>query len=156
MDSAMTSGPRPAAGASLARKWFVLLAHAFVAWALCGATMGIGQAVTTEQTAIVVHAVAAPFIFALVSRHYFVKYGYTGPLATAAIFTAFVVLVDFFLVALVILRSVEMFGSALGTWIPFTLGFLSTYVTGRAVEAQKDQDRIRVGGASGARPVSSG
>jgi hypothetical protein len=42
----------------------------------------------------------------------------------------FVILVDFFLVALVINRSLEMFASPLGTWIPFALIFASTYLTG--------------------------
>jgi len=38
--------------------------------------------------------------------------------------------VDFFVVALLIMGSLEMFGSALGTWIPFALIFASTYLTG--------------------------
>jgi hypothetical protein len=37
---------------------------------------------------------------------------------------------DFFLVAMVINRSFEMFTSPLGTWIPFVLIFASTYLTG--------------------------
>lgn len=48
-------------------------------------------------------------------------------------FVGFVIVVDFFLVALVIERSLEMFASPLGTWIPFALIFTSTYVTGRRV-----------------------
>ena len=36
----------------------------------------------------------------------------------------------FFVVALLINRSFEMFASLLGTWIPFALIFLSTYLTG--------------------------
>jgi len=37
---------------------------------------------------------------------------------------------DFFLVGLLIQRSLVMFTSALGTWIPFGLIFLSTYLSG--------------------------
>ncbi len=37
---------------------------------------------------------------------------------------------DFLLVALVILRSLAMFASLLGTWIPFALIFTATYLTG--------------------------
>jgi hypothetical protein len=37
---------------------------------------------------------------------------------------------DFFVVATLILRSFEMFTSLLGTWIPFTLIFTSTWLTG--------------------------
>ena len=35
-----------------------------------------------------------------------------------------------FLVALVIIQSLAMFASVLGTWIPFALIFASTYLTG--------------------------
>jgi hypothetical protein len=38
--------------------------------------------------------------------------------------------VDFFVVALLINRSLDMFASLLGTWIPFALIFTSTYLTG--------------------------
>jgi hypothetical protein len=37
---------------------------------------------------------------------------------------------DFFVVAILIQRSLEMFASVLGTWIPVALIFLSTYLTG--------------------------
>lgn len=111
----------------------VLLAHAFVAWALCGAVMGIGQAVTTEQNAIIAHAIAAPIIAFGVSLFYFTRFNYTTPLLTATVFVGFIIVVDFFLVALVILKSLEMFTSPLGTWIPFALIFLSTLLTGRWV-----------------------
>ena len=107
------------------------MAHAAVGWALCFATIGIGMAVTTERNALIIHAVGAPVFFAAVSAHYFVRYGYTAPLVTAVTFTGFVVVVDFLLVALVLLRSVEMFTSPLGTWIPFALIFVSTWATGR-------------------------
>jgi len=39
--------------------------------------------------------------------------------------------VDFFVVGLVINRSLEMFTSVLGTWIPFALIFASTWLAGR-------------------------
>jgi len=115
------------------RKIATILAHAFVGWALCGATMGIGMAVASLQNAVVVHAILAPVFFALVSLFYFRRFGYTAPLQTAGLFVAFVVVIDFFLVGLVINRSLEMFTSLLGTWIPFALIFASTYVTGMVV-----------------------
>jgi len=40
---------------------------------------------------------------------------------------------DFFVVTLLINRSLEMFTSLLGTWIPFALIFTSTYLTGLLV-----------------------
>jgi hypothetical protein len=43
---------------------------------------------------------------------------------------AVVVLADFFLVALVINRSMDMFRSVIGTWLPFLLIFVATYIAG--------------------------
>lgn len=112
------------------RKLATILIHAFVGWALCGATMWIGMAMTSIENAQIVHAIGAPIYFASISLIYFKKFNYTTPLQTAMIFVGFVITVDFFLVALVINRSLEMFTSLLGTWIPFALIFTSTYLTG--------------------------
>jgi hypothetical protein len=113
-----------------ARKLIVLLLHAFVGWLLCAATMGIGMALTTLEIALVVHAVAAPIFFAVVSIVYYSKFNYTGPLATATTFVGFVMVVDFFVVGLLINGSLAMFVSLLGTWIPFALIFTSTLLVG--------------------------
>ena len=112
------------------RKLLIILSHAFVGWALCFATMGIGMAVTTLQNALIVHAIGAPIFFAIVSLIYFRRFNYTAPLQTALTFVSFVIVVDFFIVALLINRSLDMFASLLGTWIPFALIFASTYLTG--------------------------
>jgi hypothetical protein len=95
--------------------------------------MGIGMAVMSLETTLVVHAVLAPVFFAALSILYFKKFNYTTPLQTAIIFLLFVILVDFFVVALLINRSLVMFASPLGTWIPFGLIFISTYITGLIV-----------------------
>jgi hypothetical protein len=115
------------------KEWFTVLVHAFVGWFLCAMVMMIGMQVTSIETTLIVHAILAPVFFAAVSFVYFKKFHYTSPLRTALIFTAFVIAVDFFLVGLVINRSLEMFTSLLGTWIPFALIFTSTYLTGRMV-----------------------
>jgi hypothetical protein len=111
-------------------KVLVLLAHAFVGWLLCAATMGIGMAITTLQAALVIHAIGAPIYFAGVSSFYFSRFNFTGALATATVFVLFVIAVDFLFVALLINRSLAMFESLLGTWVPFALIFGSTFVTG--------------------------
>jgi len=116
------------------RKVITVLFHAFIGWALCAATMGIGMATTTIQNTLIIHAIGAPIFFMAVSLIYFKKYGYTTPMQTALIFVGFVIMVDFFVIALLINRSLEMFASLLGTWIPFVLIFLSTYLTGIYVE----------------------
>ena len=111
------------------RKVIIILAHSFVGWALCGATMGIGMATTTIKNTLIIHAIGAPIFFLVVTIMYTKKFNYTRPLQTALVFIAFVVLTDFFVVALLINKSLEMFTSALGTWIPFALIFASTYST---------------------------
>jgi hypothetical protein len=116
------------------RQIAILVAHAFVGWALCGLTMFIGREVTTIQNALIIHAVAAPIFFAAVSWSYFRHFAYTGPLATALFFVTFVITMDFFLVGLIIEQSLEMFTSFLGTWLPFSLIFLSTYLAGRVMQ----------------------
>ncbi len=115
----------------------IILAHAFVGWVLCAATMGIGMATMPAQTALIVHAIGAPIFFAIVSLVYFNKFNYTTPLQTALIFVGFVIVVDFLVVALLILKSLEMFASLLGTWIPFALIFTSTYLTGLYMETSR-------------------
>jgi hypothetical protein len=111
-------------------KILIILAHAFVGWALCFATIGIGRAVATMEITLIVHAILAPTFFAGISLVYFRKFNFTTPLQTATIFIAFVMAMDFFVVAMSILHSFEMFTSLLGTWIPFALIFVSTYLTG--------------------------
>ena len=111
-------------------KILILLAHAFLGWLLCFAAIGIGMAVTSLENALVIHAIAAPVIFTGISLFYFRKFNFTTPLQTATFFLAFVMTMDFFVVALLINHSLDMFTSLLGTWIPFALIFLSTYLTG--------------------------
>jgi hypothetical protein len=113
-----------------AKKIAIILAHAFLGWLLCFATIGIGREVTVLNNALILHAILAPIFFAAISYFYFRRFHFTTPLQTALIFIAFVMLMDFFVSALLINQSLEMFTSLLGTWIPFALIFLSTYLTG--------------------------
>lgn len=116
-------------------KLIIILAHAFAGWILCAATMGIGMAVTSLEKTLVIHAVGAPVFFAVVSYIYFSRFNHTAPLQTALIFVGFVMVVDFFVVALLINRSLDMFADFLGTWIPFALIFASTCMTGLAMRS---------------------
>jgi hypothetical protein len=114
-------------------KAMTIVAHALAIWALCFAAIGAGMAVTTLSNALIIHAIAAPLIAAAVSLVYFRRYNYTAPLATAALFVAIIMGMDLLVVALLINRSLAMFASALGTWIPFALIFASTALTGTLV-----------------------
>jgi hypothetical protein len=119
----------------------ILLAHAFAGWVLCDATMGIGMSVLPLGTALVVHAIAAPVFFTAISLLYFTKFNFTNPLQTASVFLGFVIVVDFFVVALLINKSMAMFTSPIGTWIPFALIFLSTFITGLYTRQRKGMVR---------------
>jgi len=112
------------------RKVITILVHAFVGWTHCTAIIGIGMAVTSVKNTLIIHVIFVPIIFAAISLIYFKKFNYTTPLQTAIVFLCFVVFMDVFVVALLILKSFEMFASILGTWIPFALIFISTYLTG--------------------------
>lgn len=120
-----------------AKKILIIILHALVGWALCGATVGIGRATTTMEITLIVHAIAAPIIFYIISTIYYKKFGYTKPLTTAVIFVAIVIVMDAGLVASVFEKSYEMFRSLLGTWIPFGLIFMSTYITGHLLTKHK-------------------
>ena len=121
---------------TVGRERLILLAHAFVSWALCTAAMMIPMALVSVEFALVVHAIGAPIFAGTISWHYYQNHDYTTPLQTALTFVGFVIVVDFFLVAMVIERSFEMFTSPLGTWIPFASIFLATYLMGRWVESR--------------------
>jgi len=108
----------------------IILILAIVGWALCGLTMAVGMNITSITNALIIHAIAAPIIYYFISLLYFKKFNYTTPIQTAIIFVAIVILLDFFVVALLINQSFDMFLSPLGTWIPFLLIFLSTVLTG--------------------------
>lgn len=120
------------------KKIIIVLIHAFIVWALCGATIGIGRSVTTMELTLIIHAIGAPVFAALVSLFFYKKFNYTTPLQTAFIFLFFVIAMDAGLVAPVFEKSYDMFKSILGTWIPFTMIFLSTLVTGLSIEKKKD------------------
>ena len=122
-------------------KIIILPAHAFVGWALCFATIGIGRALTSMNNTLIIHAIAAPIYFVGISWFYFRKFKYTTPLQTALIFIAFVIAMDFFVVAILINHSFDMFASLLGTWIPFALIFTSTALTGVFVTRNQKKDQ---------------
>ena len=112
------------------KKTIIILALAFIGWALCGATIAVGKSVTSMENTLIIHAILAPVFFSIISIIYFKKLNYTTPLQTAFIFFSFVILLDLILVAPVFEKSYEMFTNLLGTWIPFVLIFISTYLTG--------------------------
>jgi hypothetical protein len=118
------------------KKVISVLIHAFIVWALCGATIAIGRSVTTMGLTLKIHVILAPIFASLVGMVYYKKFNYTSPIFTAFIFLLFVIAMDAGLVAPVFEKSYEMFQSLLGTWIPFSLIFLSTYITGLIIQSK--------------------
>jgi hypothetical protein len=80
--------------------------------------------------AFVLHAVWAPAVFGALAWRYFKRPGAREPLHTAAAWTAAVMLLDFGVVALAVQRSLAMFTSFAGTWLPFLLIFAVVWAVG--------------------------
>jgi len=131
----MEAQPRKAA---FVKSMAITVAHGLAGWALCAATMGVGMAVTTFNHALIIHAIAAPVVFAVVSFVYFRHFHFWSPLHTATAFLVVVITMDLFVVTLLIERSLKMFESLPGTWLPFTLIFVSTWWTGSLVRRRLD------------------
>jgi menaquinone-dependent protoporphyrinogen oxidase len=107
-----------------------LIAHAVGGWSACAVLMSALLTLTGATMAIVVHAIAAPLIFAAIARHYFGERGARDPLPVAIAATAIVAGLDAIIVAALIQHSAAMFTSIGGTWLPLALIFLATWITG--------------------------
>jgi hypothetical protein len=92
--------------------------------------MAVGRAATSLDNALLIHAAAAPLIFFALATAYFKKFNYTTPLQTALFFMLAVMALDAGIVAPLMEKSYAMFGSVIGTWLPFALIFLSTWLAG--------------------------
>lgn len=112
------------------KKIIIVALFTILGWMFCGSIIGIGRTLTTMEIILLIHLVGVPIIFGIISIIYFYFFNYTTPLLTAAIFTGTAIILDFFLVAIFIEKSFDMFKSAIGTWIPFGFIFITTYYTG--------------------------
>jgi len=128
-----------------------LIGYGVVGWALCTVTMLVLLQVTSTTVALVAHAIAAPIYFVVLAGRYFGARGAREPLEVAATWTGSVVLLDATLIAGVVLRSFEMFGSVLGTWLPLALIFVASWLTGIVKRSMPPPGRD----GSGPKPGSS-
>lgn len=85
----------------------------------------------------------APLFFVAVSSVNFRRVRAAVPWLTAVEFVAFVMVVDFVVVAVMVYRSPDMFTRPLGTWISFGLIFLATYFTGLASKRAAPRGRAK-------------
>jgi menaquinone-dependent protoporphyrinogen oxidase len=113
-----------------ARSVVRLTAYGLTGWAACAATMAALTQIAGATIASVVHDVAAPAIFVALGERYFRARGARDPLPTAAAWTAIVAGLDGVVIAGGVQRSLAMFGSLTGTWLPLVLIFLATWATG--------------------------
>jgi len=120
------------------KKSFVLMVLGIAGWAACGAIMFALLQTTTIYLSLIIHFIAAPFIFLGISNLYYKKFDYTTPIVTAIILTAIVMILDFFVVGLVIEKNLEMFESVMGTWLPFLFIFLTVWLRGLAIHRGAD------------------
>ncbi len=92
--------------------------------------MGGLLAVVPLWLAITIHAIAAPLIFVALSLRYFAARGARDSFPVALAFAATVAALDAVVVAGLVMRSFDMFTSIAGTWLPFVLIFVATWITG--------------------------
>jgi hypothetical protein len=109
----------------------VVLEFALVGWAFCGAIMGLLPGWAGMDAALWIHAIAGPAFCAGLSFVYQRRFSHYSPLAFALAFTGLVVALDVFVVGALILGSMDMFRSAIGTWIPFALILTGTWAAGK-------------------------
>lgn len=124
-----------------------LLAHAVLGWTACALIMALLMTTLTTGVAQALHALAAPVLFGFVAAHYFKRSNTFSPLLTATVFVTTVALLDLGIVAAVVLRSFEMFGSFMGVWLPLLLIFAVTLTVGTARLTAHVHRRAAFGGS---------
>jgi hypothetical protein len=79
-----------------------------------------------------IHAVVAPVAFGLLTWRYFKRFPEYSAAATSLTMVGIVVGLNALVVAPFLERSYAMFGSVLGTWVPFACILVASYLVGRA------------------------
>lgn len=123
-----------------------LLNHGLVGWALCAAATAGLLRLASGLAALVIHAIVAPSIFAAVAWHYFRARGARDPLPTAIAWTSLAAALDLAVIAVAVQRSLRMFESIAGTWLPFALIFAAVWITGTVAATVPGPERRRHGG----------
>ena len=121
------------------KKIIVVAVFALIGWGICGAIISIGRSVTNMANTLIIHAIAVPIVFGVLSFLYHRFFHYTRPLYTGLIFMGLAIILDALIIAPFAEKSYAMFASVLGTWIPFGLIFLATYLVGLSRPVRKIQ-----------------
>ncbi len=112
------------------KKVCVTAVFALIGWGICGAIINIGRSTIGTDATLIVHAIAVPIVFGALSFLYHRYFHYTRPALTGLIFMLSAMLLDGGIIAPFAEKSYVMFTSILGTWIPFGLIFLATFLVG--------------------------
>lgn len=108
----------------------VIMLFGVIGWAASGTVFYVGERIFKTYLAVMIHFLLAPAIFAILSYFYFKYFNLTSPLKTALVVTSIVIVLDFFVVALMIEKNLEMFTNVMGTWMPFVFIFMTVFTTG--------------------------
>jgi hypothetical protein len=123
------------------KKILVITIFGLTGWGICGGIIAVARRLTTMENTVIIHAIAVPFVFGILSFLYHRYFHYTRPLQTGLIFMGMAMALDAGIIAPFAERSFAMFSSILGTWIPFGLIFLAStivgWITTRTIKAQK-------------------
>ncbi len=112
------------------KKVCVTAVFALIGWGICGAIINIGRSTIGTDATLIVHAIAVPIVFGALSFLYHRYFHFTRPVLTGLIFMLSAMLLDAGIIAPLAEKSYVMFTSILGTWIPFGLIFLATFLVG--------------------------
>jgi len=116
------------------KKILILALFGLIGWGICGGIINVGRSLTTVETTLIIHAIAVPIVFGILSFFYHRFFHYTQPIQTGLIFMIMAMVLDAGIIAPFAEKSFVMFTSILGTWIPFALIFIATYLVGLLVD----------------------
>jgi menaquinone-dependent protoporphyrinogen oxidase len=105
-----------------------VLEHGIAGWVVCMVAFTGLAAVASMRTAVIVHALLVPVVFAGVAIHYFRPFGSRAPLPVALSFAAIFAVLD--LVVFGGLRHVSVAGSIGAFWLPLLSIVLVTWAIG--------------------------
>lgn len=109
-----------------------VVAYGVVGWAISEALIPglLYLASAPAWLAITLHVIATLVVFTALSSRYFAAPGARDPILTATSFVVVAAILDLAVTAGLVLHNFDMFRSLAGTWLPFVLIFLATWITG--------------------------
>jgi hypothetical protein len=101
-----------------------------IGWVICAAVYYTGEMFFRADQSVLIHFIFTPFVFMGLSILYFRYLRYTRPIITALTITLIFIILDFFIIALFIEKSLFLFSSIMRTWLPALFIFITVYLTG--------------------------